>query len=244
MDMNLFEELGFTTNERKVYLTLLELGSTTAGPIVKKSKLHRGTVYAVLERLIERGVVNYIIKASRKYFECSDPKKLMDELKEKERKLSEVMPELLLAKNLSKESQNAEIFEGTKGVKTIFHNILKNINKNTTYVCFGAPKKSHDTLGEGFFRDFHKQRIKKGTYFKMIHNEDARDIGKLGQKLRLTEIRYLPKEYLTPASIEIYGNNVAILLWEQKPTGIVIKSKGVAKSFLSYFDMLWKIADK
>jgi sugar-specific transcriptional regulator TrmB len=243
MDNKLFEELGFTDNERKIYLTLLNLGKSTAGPIVKKSGLHRGTTYAILERLIERGLVNYIIKSNRKHFQCANPNKLLEELKEKERKLKKVMPKLLLAKSLAKEGQKTEIFEGKKGIKTIFYQILKTIDKNNRYVCFGAPMRAHEMLGEGFFSDFHKQRIAKKVNFKIIHNEDAREIGKLGENLKYTKIKYLPKEYLTPTSIEVYGDNVAILLWEKKPTGILIKSKGVAKSFLSYFEMLWKIAE-
>ncbi len=242
--MEILDELGFTENEKKVYLTLLNLGRSSAGPIVKKSGLHRGTTYAVLERLIERGLVNYIIQSSKKIFECADPNKLLDELKDKERRLKEVLPQLVLAKSLAKDSQTAEIFEGVKGIKTIFQNILKTIDKNTPLFCFGSPKRAQEIVTEGFFKDFHKKRIKKKVSFKIIHNEDAREIGKLAEKEKLTEIRYLPKEYLTPSSIEIFGDNVAIMLWEEKPLGILIKSKGVAKSFMVYFNMLWKQAKK
>ena len=244
MDNKIFEELGFTDNERKIYLTLLNLGRSKAGPIDKKSGIHRGTAYAILERLIERGLVNYIIEANIKHFECADPNKLLEELKEKERRLKEVLPELILSKSLVQDKQKAEIFEGKKGIKTIFYQMAKTIDKKTCYVCFGAPKKAHELLGAGFFSDFHKERIAKKVNFRMIHNEDAREVGKLGEKLKYTEIKYLPKEYLTPASIEVYGENVAILLWEEKPIGIVIRSQGVAKSFLSYFEMLWKMAYK
>ena len=48
-------DAGLTNAEARVYLALLELGSTTAGPVIKKAGLHRGTTYQVLQRLLEKG---------------------------------------------------------------------------------------------------------------------------------------------------------------------------------------------
>ena len=41
MDITILEDLGLTNAEIKIYLALLELGSTTAGPIIEKSGLHQ-----------------------------------------------------------------------------------------------------------------------------------------------------------------------------------------------------------
>jgi sugar-specific transcriptional regulator TrmB len=39
MDTEIFEDLGLTKTEIKIYLTLLELGSSSAGKILENSKL-------------------------------------------------------------------------------------------------------------------------------------------------------------------------------------------------------------
>ncbi|MBU2442745.1 MAG: helix-turn-helix domain-containing protein, partial [Nanoarchaeota archaeon] len=66
-EIDILEDLGLSEAEAKVYLALLETGSTLAGPIIKKTGLHRGTTYQILQRLIEKGLVSYVIKAGKRY---------------------------------------------------------------------------------------------------------------------------------------------------------------------------------
>ena len=94
--MEALQEIGLSKTESKVYLALLELGSALAGKITKKSGINRTNVYDALERLIEKGLVTYIIQANRKVFEPVDPNKLQEILKEKQDKLDSLMPELQL----------------------------------------------------------------------------------------------------------------------------------------------------
>ena len=131
MDLSILKELGLTANEAKVYVALLELGSTPAGPLIKKAKMFRAAVYDLLEMLIEKGLVSYVIKANRKYYEAHDPERLLEyiesrkqELDEKREELEKILPSLRLMKKLSKE-QEASIYEGKKGLKSIYEDILK-----------------------------------------------------------------------------------------------------------------------
>ena len=72
MDISILEDLGLTNAEIKTYLALLELGTTSAGNLIKKLSMHRAAVYDIIELLINKGLVSYIIKANRKYFEAQD----------------------------------------------------------------------------------------------------------------------------------------------------------------------------
>ena len=51
MEISLLKEVGLTEGEAKVYLALLELGASTSGPIVKKSRVSRSIIYNILEKL-------------------------------------------------------------------------------------------------------------------------------------------------------------------------------------------------
>ena len=90
----ILEEIGFTKGEIKVYLTLLELGSTTTGDVIKKSKVSPSKVYDILEKLIQKGVVNYVIKGKVKYFEAASPKRILEYLQEKGKKIKAQEKEL------------------------------------------------------------------------------------------------------------------------------------------------------
>ncbi|MCD6359596.1 MAG: TrmB family transcriptional regulator, partial [Armatimonadetes bacterium] len=52
-----FQNLGFSRNEAKVYLSLLGLNSVTGYQLSKLTGIRRSVVYDVLNRLIERGAV-------------------------------------------------------------------------------------------------------------------------------------------------------------------------------------------
>ena len=93
-ELNVLEELGLSPAEAKIYLSLIEIGSTLAGPIIKRTGLHRGTTYQILQRLKEKGLVSSIVKGKKQYFEPANPDRLMDSLKEREEKLHEILPSL------------------------------------------------------------------------------------------------------------------------------------------------------
>ncbi|MBI2665760.1 hypothetical protein HYX12_04015 [Candidatus Woesearchaeota archaeon] len=50
MDIDLLRNIGLTDSEIKVYLALLELGSSTKGPIVDKSRVASSKIYELLEK--------------------------------------------------------------------------------------------------------------------------------------------------------------------------------------------------
>ena len=59
METKALQNIGLTKNEITVYLTLLELGTTTTGPLTYKSGLHNSRVYESLNKLIEKGLASY-----------------------------------------------------------------------------------------------------------------------------------------------------------------------------------------
>ena len=63
-------------------------------------------------------------------------------------------------------------------------------------------------------------------------------------KLPLSEIKALPKEYITPAAVNVYGDKTATIVWGNKPVAFVVENKEYADSFRNYFEMLWKLAKK
>ena len=52
MDTQILEDIGLTGSEIKVFLTLLELGSSTAGKVVGKSGLQNAVVHRAFHSLI------------------------------------------------------------------------------------------------------------------------------------------------------------------------------------------------
>lgn len=238
MDAAALEELGLSKNEVKVYLALLESGSVTVGPLIKRTNLYKAPVYEALQRLLEKGLAKYIIKGGRKHFEAADPERLLDIIDERKRVLESILPELEGRKERGKIRQEAAVYEGRKAVKSIFEEILRTLKPGDEHVVFGVTTASLPF--REYFNNVYKRMRDKGIKVRAIFSETG---GYLEDflNLPLTEVRTMPKEYLTPAAVNIYGNKTAIILWSENPMAFVVENKYYTASFKSYFDMLWDI---
>ena len=236
------EQLGLTRIEAEVYIALLKIGSTTTGPLVKASELHRATVYDVLKRLMEKGLVNYIIKEKTKYFEATAPEHLLDIVQEqknniekKEKIAKTAIEKLEKIKQLAKQKQTAHIFAGKRGVKTVFDDILK-YKENWV---IGSSGKFKEILGPYFFQ-FQNRKKQLKIHTKLIVSERVK--GTDIETMVPGERRFVSKEYESPISTIIYGGKVATFILLENPMAFLIESEEAADSYRNYFSMLWKTA--
>ena len=61
-------------------------------------------------------------------------------------------------------------------------------------------------------------------------------------KFGFTEVKFLPEENISPASITVYANKTGIALWSNEPVTVLITSKEIADNFRRYFDLMWGFA--
>ena len=90
----LFEELGMSPNEAKIYETLVTGVEMAVSEISVKAKVHRRNVYDALSRLLEKGLVFQIFQKGENMYRSVPPQKLMEVLEEKKRGLQNVLPTL------------------------------------------------------------------------------------------------------------------------------------------------------
>lgn len=225
------KQAGLTENESKVYLSLVETGPNLAGQISRKTGLHRRTVYDITEMLIKKGLIGYILKNNRRYFEASNPNRILEMLKEKEDLLTPIVTDLLTKYNSEKEKQETNFYKGKEGLKAIFEDQLN----YKEILIIGASPKAYDIL-KYYFKWYDEKRAKKKIKVKIIAYD------KKIANIPLAEIRYLPKKYESPVAMNIYGNKTAIILWAEQPIVIAIREKEIADSYRNYFELMWKLA--
>lgn len=244
---HLLELIGLTKNEIKIYLALLELGSSTTGAIIKKTKIHTSKVYDGLERLADKGLVTHIIIANTKHFNAVEPDRLIDFLDDKkkeienlEKETKNILPELKLKQTLGIDNTEAELFRGWKGLETVFNEGIKVMGKNDIWYVLGAyPGEDRERTDQLITKIIKKCEAKKMKW-KVLYNESARHTFQYEQQSLITENRFLPQE--TPATINVYKDVVFIALWIKNPVAFRIKNKKVADSFHQYFEMMWMIS--
>lgn len=240
MKEEILESIGLSKNEIKIYLTLLDLGQVAAGEITEKSGVHRTNVYDALKRLIEKGLVSYILKGKTKYFEATDPENLMNLLKEKEVRLKEVMPQLKLSSRLAKQKGEASVYEGVPAFMNILYSFLK---YNEPILVYGVPKIAPELLKTSI-PHFHKARIAKKIQMRHIYNYDAPErIQKLNE-IPYAEARFINDKFSSLVSTNICGEEVVLALWVKPVFIIQIKNQQIANAYKHYFEFLWANAIK
>lgn len=242
MEINKLIELGLTNHEAQIYLSLLKLGESSAKNLIKLTGYHRNIIYDNIDRLIDKGLVSFIYKDKKKYFRALKATALIEMLEEKEKR---ILKQKEKAQKLIKEVEKlimkrkpelkASVYYGTKGVKDVLFQVLE----EEKYFGLGISNASVDILGEVFWTNY-IQRIKENKIEEhlLLNNDFNRNLPIHSPKK--TYIRYLPEQIELMTEILIFGKNVAIIVYTDPPIATVIENEEAVKSFISYFNTLWK----
>lgn len=226
------KKAGLTGNESKVYLELLRRGSISANELSKKVSLDRTLTYTLLNNMIERGFVTYVIKDKKKYFSAADPHSLLNPVREQEAYILDLIPQLRAIERVKEEYHGVEIYEGHEGLKTY----LRNFIRYKEFFSFGSTGRAYDLVYEA---PKVAEALAKGNFHGKIITTPKFEAHPLF-KMKNIQCRCLDVE--SEATTNIFGDNVSISMLKQKPFVIVIRSKVLAESFRNHFEVLWKVA--
>ena len=162
MNTKVLKDVGLTETEIKIYIALLSLGATSAGKIVEETGVYRKNLYDALNKLIEKGLVTYVIENKIKFFQAKSPDNLityLDEQKskvdEKKQEIEKLIPELKSKFTSPTPEIVAEIYRGIEGIKTI----LKECLNHKEVLFIGATGDVQDRLPY-FWPQYNKKREK------------------------------------------------------------------------------------
>ena len=244
MALEKLRDVGISEGEIKVYLSLLELGTASVYQIHKKIGKDRRNIYDILNKLIDKGFVTYIIENDKNKFQALPAKRILDYIDEKESDLIKTKLEIKneitsLIKKIEPENSsiNASIYKGKEGIKAVFEDMF-NYSENFFIGSGGYVAEKMPF----FWQQYNKRRIKKNIkWYNLVRGELRSKIKTTGKFLYN---KYLPLEFsANPVVIFIYGNKVANVLWSKDFFAFVIESKEIAANYKKYHQFLWdKIA--
>jgi sugar-specific transcriptional regulator TrmB len=228
------KKFGLTDNEAEVYLILIKSGNLTAAEITGKTHIHRTNVYAILERLQEKGIISFAVHGKRKQYEAVDPKTILNIEREKLEEIEKLVPELSLIKNSLESKQDATVFKDRKGIR----NILEELTNSKTDVQILAS-------GGGFeqtFPDYFKIWLSRLSINK-VKLKVLLSIKYKGLKAPKPAIyKFMPAEFISPSTTMISEDKVIVLIWGEQPIAIQIKSRLITEAYKNYFNVLWALA--
>ncbi|MBS3174677.1 hypothetical protein J4440_02245 [Candidatus Woesearchaeota archaeon] len=241
---DILKSIGLSEREIKVYLALLELGQTTVGPVATKTRIQHPKIYQTLEKLIDKGLVSFIIISKTKHFQAQDPKYILNIIKEKERKFIEILPILKQKQKFSKDKQTATIYEGYESIKSMFNNIIENLTKNSYYYVFAFKEEYiNSQLASRFLRNIHIRLSEKKLDDRLIvHSSIKKEFIKNYSHIK--GIKYKFSNINIPFGLIITDNKIINWVWEERPTAVEITSKKIAGQYKLFFLDIWNSINK
>lgn len=243
----MFKKLGLSDKEITVYLALLEHGAGSVRNLAALANLNRGTVYDILKKLRQAGLVSFFHKDTKQHFVAEGPERILklaadrgEELKEAEAKIKDLIPELKSLQEKGGGQPTTKFYEGRAGVKFILDDVLSSIKSRAdkNYYVYSAAGVREDVYSA--YPDFNKKRIKNNIKAKTI----SLSVG--GGTYGLDERKWLKAEKSSARNmtyILIYADKCAFISRDNQgnPMGVIIENKMIYETEKILFLEMWKL---
>ncbi len=241
MNARILEDLGLTKAEIAAYVALLELGSSGAGAVVKRSGLQNSTTHRALNSLAGKGLISFVMEGRRKVYQATDPDHFYDFMEDKKKQFEEVLPELKRMQAASKSESDATVYRGKRGITEAYNRLLGCGGKE--YLTFGGGRRvTYDVMGEDWWKRLHSKRIKLGIAARQVFDETILEFGRELNRRPLSRVRFLSQAFEQLSETVIIGDCVAMAIFSDNPYAILIRDRELADSYRKNFEILWKKA--
>lgn len=238
--------LGLNEKEAKFYLFLLENRSMSASEIAKQTKESRTNTYMILDRLADEGLIHAASNRGVKQYTAADPNELkklvvakQQEVRRDQQALSSILPELTSIYQLGQHRPGVVYLEGIKG----FESFLEDMHKTGGEVSIIASNTTpQNREAWGVLQKALKKRKQKGISSRAIFHESAHEWLDKNEHLgRGLDVKFWGSDELK-GEIVLYGNKVALTVYEPTIIVTVITNEILAQTFKTIFDHMWATA--
>lgn len=238
--------LGLNDKDIEIYRDLFQFGPSAASTIAARTRIDRTTVYAVLKRLINKGVIVKTIKNETSIFVALKPnvfeQQLRNDIAIQEKKLNslqDLIPQLLSFQQESGSRPTIQIFEGPSSITSLYEQLLHSSKKQDAFLTI---EKLPSTLKNYLIKDYIEQKLRLKVKSRVLveDSQRAQQYKLLDQKAN-RQTKLLPKGDFPFETEIIIGENdeVAIIDFRQELIGVFIKSSSIRKTLKRIFDLLW-----
>jgi sugar-specific transcriptional regulator TrmB len=233
-------DLGLSEHEALVYLANISLGPTTILKIAQAAEIKRTTVYAVIESLKTKGLINVQIKGFKKLFAPENPEKLETILENRKNLLNKAMPDFSALFNLKGTESAIKYYEGLEGIKTVYESLLKDVRPHDDYLIISNQQDWYQIDPE-YFLDFIERRAKLPIKIRFLTQEGpiSREHKKLEKNFN-EHIKFLPKETSLNTNLVIIPKKVVIHQLTPPIMAMVIENQSVVRMHKELFEIIWK----
>lgn len=238
------KDLGLSSEEIRIYLALLEFGTSSVAGISRLTKIGRINCYHHIEKLLKKGFIRRSEKSKIAQFSAENPRVFINRQMEKLNLAKDLVPELLALSSQNPRKPRIQFFEGKAGIKNIFDQMLEhaggeivsfsNFEKLSSFLPEFLPHHFEERLEQKIKTRFISPRTKTAEEFQVRFFPKKFDE-------RLLEIFLISsEEFYFDSDISIFGGSIAIMnLSEENPVGVLIENPELFRTQKTIFDLAW-----
>lgn len=227
--------------ESELYVALLHQGPLSAYELAEKTGMYRQATYDALNRLTEKGYVHSVKEGKSQKYAAVHPNLLLEYLHQRTEGFKQILPALTHLEAQGKEPLRVETYKGRNVTRIALRDIILRLKEKggevlCTAVDESIPAQGYETIIEQYERDMRTYHITE----RVIIREGTKGLFQQGTSI----YRKIPVKFFNSNPVQVYGNNVQILVWGNPDYLIIIRSKDVADAYRKQFELLWKIAKR
>lgn len=245
MYQEIFEGIGLSPNEAKIYEALVERGESSISDIAVIAKVHRRNAYDAIQRLIDKGLCFQIFSTKENRYNAVDPDKLAELIAEKQNLLAQALPTLKKKFAERLVAEEAYIYRGFEGLKNVWRDVIR-VGKESFFI--GAKGGWYDPRIEAsrkaFFKEANRKKIK---FIQLFDHEVKTQLPNFPNHFEgELEYRFLPEKYSTNSGIHVFGDyvithtGITIGKMDENTVFFVMHSKDLADSYRTWFKYMWE----
>lgn len=243
----LLSTLGFSENETKVILYLMQQRSCPAGILAKRTSLKRSTAYSTLLNLENRGLVTKLTKKGVSIFTLADPQTFQNILSSQEQSNFDKRQKAMetIRTHLESASCSDPMRVGEFEISVLDHNPVFTLQQDALNAgdfdsVFDPTIVVASSQGEKVCKQFLvNSAIKRPRIRELIPASNAADWYISHIKNPNHQVRFLPDDAKAPSDIILINGIVFIMNYSNPIQGLRIKQESLFSTLKSWFDALW-----
>lgn len=238
--IGIFENIGLSENEAKVYYAMLSNGPSNVQKIARASGVKRTTIYQILDHLQKEGLVRVELAGLKQKFAAEDPVKLEAVVEARSQALKDSIPSLRSLFVSDESASSVKYYQGMPAIRGIYNELLSKLKPNDYYYAVFDAEKWHG-LDDVFLMKHVEDRAKLnvGTKLLMRDSEKARWRKQFEKNFR-EEVKILPADTSLDVDLVVTPQKLVMFQLSEPYIAFVIENKAAINMQKQLFDVIWK----
>lgn len=240
------KELGFSSNEIKVYLAITKLGEAKASAIAQKAGISRTTAISILDRLEKENFISTHKYRGVIYYWIESPATIEEIYKNKVKVAQNLNSVLTSLYRTEFNLPNAKVLDTREGVKNFLVKTIAEAKPKSIIYTIDSPHQGNyrKILDDDFYQVLIESKGNKSiTTYTLVPRGTFEEIEPYKLTKQNIVIKELPEGLEFESSIW-FLDDVVVLFSGNPPFIVAIKHQSVYRGLKSVFDFLWSVSQE